>query len=134
MEKQTAVDSLKESIRVLEIRQIEEGVLFKEQFKLTIESLKPVNLLKSSFKEMIGSVELKNGLFETVISLISGYISKKMITNSKSNPFMKILGGILQFGVTSVVAQNVDNIRDFLSNLIDRFLHKEVEEISEEEV
>jgi hypothetical protein len=38
MGKQSATDSLKESIRLLEIRQAEEGKLFKEQFKVTNES------------------------------------------------------------------------------------------------
>ena len=35
MEKQSAVDSLKESIRLLEIRQAEEGQALKEQFRIT---------------------------------------------------------------------------------------------------
>jgi len=47
---------------------------------------------------------------------------------------MKILGAVLQFGVTSVIAQNADNIRDFLNRMIDRFLRTEPEEVPETEI
>jgi hypothetical protein len=57
-----------------------------------------------------------------------------MMVNSKSGPFMKILGAVLQFGVTSVISQNADNIREFLNRMVDRFLHTEQEEVPETEV
>jgi len=134
MEKQNAISSLKESIRLLEIKQAEEGAILKEQFAVTIESLKPINLLKTTIKELTSSVDLKSNLSETVISILAGYLTKKMMVNSKSGPFMKILGAVLQFGVTSVIAQNADNIREFLNRMIDRFIRVEPEEIPETEV
>jgi uncharacterized membrane protein YeaQ/YmgE (transglycosylase-associated protein family) len=134
MEKQNAISSLKESIRLLEIKQAEEGAILKEQFAVTIESLKPINLLKSTIKEMTSSVDLKSNLSETVISILAGYLTKKIMVNSKSGPFMKILGAVLQFGVTSVISQNADNIREFLNRIIDRFLRTKPEEVPETEV
>ncbi len=131
MTKLNAVNSLKESIRLLEIRQEEEGKIFKEHFKATFESLKFVNLIKNSLKDLTESVEVKNNLFESVVSILTGYFSKKMMVNSKSNPFKKILGLLLQFGVTSVVAKNAEAIREFFAGLVDRFLHPE-EELEEE--
>lgn len=133
MEKHSAADSLKESIRLLEIRQAEEGQILKEQFKITYESLKPVNLIKSSILELTGSSELKNNLFESIVSILTGYLTKKMMVGSTSNPFMKILGVLLQFGVTSLVAQNAENIRNLFSDLIDRFFHP-ADEVPEMEV
>jgi hypothetical protein len=134
MEKQNAISSLKESISLLEIKQAEEGAILKEQLAVTIESLKPINLLKTSIKEMTSSVDLKNNLSETIISILAGYLTKKMMVNSKSGPFIKILGSVLQFGVTSVIAQNADNIREFLNKMVDRFLRAEPEEVPETEV
>lgn len=131
MEKQSAVDSLKESIRLLEIRQAEEGQALKEQFRITFESLKPVNLIKSSINELTGSAEIKNSLFETIVSILTGYLTKKMMVSSKSNPFMKILGAVLQFGVTSLVAKNAESIRNYIMDLIDRFMNP-VDEAPEE--
>jgi hypothetical protein len=127
MAKQSAVDSLKESIRMLEIRQAEEGKILKEQFKITYESLKPVNLIKSSMKELVNSTEIKNSLFEAIVSVVSGYLTKKFIVRSKSNIFMKLLGVLLQFGVTNVVSKNSETIRTFIFDLIQRFFTAEEE-------
>lgn len=133
MAKQTAAESLKESIRLLEIQQAEEGKILKEQFKVTYESLKFVNIVKNSLKELTSSVEIKNNLFETIVSILTGYLTKKLMVSPKSNPFMKILGAVLQFGVTSLVAKNAESIRIYITELIDRFIHPE-EEVPETEV
>ena len=133
MAKQTAVESLKESIRLLEIQQAEEGKILKEQFKATYESLKLVNLVKSSLADLTNSVEIKNNLFETIVSIVTGYLSKKLMINSTSNPFKKILGVLIQLGVTNLVAKNAETIRFFITELIDRFLHPK-EEVPETEV
>jgi hypothetical protein len=131
MIKQKPVDSLRESIRLLEIKQAEEAKILKEQFSVTVESLKPVNLLKSSIKEMTSSADLKNNLFETVFSILGGYLSKKIMVNSKSGPFLKIAGAVLQFGVTTVLAQNAEKIRNYINNLIEKYLQPDPEELSE---
>lgn len=133
MAKQSAIDSLKESIRLLEIRQAEEGMALKVQFKETYESLKPLNLIKSTINDLTGSVEIKNSLFESLVSILTGYLTKKMMVSSKSNPLIKILGALLQFGVTSFVAKNAESIRNYIMNLIDRFIHPEEEEEKEVE-
>lgn len=128
MAKQNAVDSLKESIWLLEIRQAEEGKILKEQFKITYESLKLVNLIKSSMKELANSTEIKNSLFETIVSVVSGYLTQKIIVNSKSNVWMKMLGALLQFGVTNLISKNSETIRIFVTDLIERFVNPAKEE------
>jgi len=134
MAKPNPITSLKESIRLLEIRQAEEGVILKEQFKETFESLKPFNLIKSSLKELTGSSEIKNNLFETVVSILTGYLTKKITINSKGGPLMKIVGVLLQFGVTRLVSKNAEKIRILLGDLIERFFNPIEEEIPETEV
>ena len=128
MAKQNAVDSLKESIRILEIRQTEEGRQLNAQLKITYESLKPINLIKNSVKELAESFEIKNNLFETVISIVSGYLTQKFIVNSKSNIFVKLLGILMQYGVTNLVSKNAETVRSFISDLIEKFLHRTDEE------
>lgn len=124
-----AVDSLKESIRLLEIRQAHEKNILNEQFRITTESLRPINLIKSSMKEFTGSLDYKTSLLETVISLGSGYLTRKFIVSPKSNILMKMVGVVLQFGVTNLVSKNSEGVRHFLSNLIEMFTsHPEEEE------
>jgi hypothetical protein len=132
MTKQTAKETLKESIRLLEIRQAEEGEQLKEQFKITYESLKLVNLVKSSLKELTDSVEIKNNLFESIVSVFTGYITKKLMISSNGNVFKKILGLVVQLGVTNLVAKNAEIIRIYITEFIDRFLHPQ-EKVSETE-
>ena len=127
MEKQTAAEALKESIRLLEIRQEQEGEELKAQFKATYESLKLINIVKSSIKDITESVEIKNSLFESIVSVLSGYVTKKLMISSKSNPFMKIVGLVLQFGVTNLVAKNAEVIRAYITELIDKFIHPKEE-------
>jgi hypothetical protein len=121
MANQHAVESLRELIRILEIKQAEEGKILKDQFKITYESLKPVNFIKNSLKELTSSSELKGNLFESVTALLTGFITRKILVSSKSNILTKILGLIMQFGVSSLVARNADTIRIFIADLIDRF-------------
>jgi len=45
MEKITTIADLNDAIRILELKQKFEGELLKEEFKLTVEKLKPVNLI-----------------------------------------------------------------------------------------
>ncbi|MBC8004679.1 MAG: hypothetical protein H7X84_04320 [Verrucomicrobia bacterium] len=132
MSKQSAVDSLKESIRLLELRQAEDGRLLKEQFRITYESLKPVNLIKSSILELTSSTEVKNNLFESLLAVISGYLSKNIIT-SKSNIFMKIFRIFAHFGISNLIISNAESIRIYLSNLLSSFLAPK-EEVPETEV
>jgi hypothetical protein len=128
MAKQNAVVSLKESIRLLEIRQAEEGKILKDQFRITYESLKPVNLIKNSLKELANSAEIKNSLLKTIVSLVSGYFTQKLVVSSKSNLFTKLLGVLMQFGVTNLVSKNSEIIRNFISNLIEKYLSPSEEE------
>jgi len=132
MAKQTAVESLKGSIRLLEIQQAEEGKILKEQFKATYESLKLVNIVKVSIKDLTESIEIKTSLFDSIVSVLTGYVTKKLMISSKSNPFMKIIGLIMQFGITNLVSKNAETIRTYITELIDKFMHPAEEEVEEE--
>ncbi len=132
MEKQNAVATLKESIRILEIRQAEEGQILKDHFRITYESLKPINLIKNSIKDLASSFEIKHSLLETIVSIVSGYFAQRLIVSSKNNLFKKLLGVLMQFGVNNIVLKNIDTIRIFISDLIDKFISPKEEEPEEE--
>lgn len=122
MKKPNATESLKESIRLLEIRHADEGREFKEQFKLTYESLKPANIIKNTIRDLAYSVEVKNNLFDTILSLLSGYMAKKILTDSKSGFFTRILRVFAHFGLTNIITTNSEEIRLYLANLINKLI------------
>lgn len=133
MKKPNAADSLKETIRLLEIRQAEEAKEFKEQFKLTYESLKPANIIKSTIRDLAYSVEVKNNLFDTVVSLVSNYMAKKILSDSKSGFFARIFRVLAHFGITNMITNNSEEIRIYLANIIDR-LFSSKDKVAETEV
>ena len=122
MSKITTTAELKEAIRLLEIQQKVEGALLKEQFKTTYESLKPVNLIGNTIKELIKSPDLKGDLLTTALSLGAGYLSKKAAVGNTANPLKQLLGTLLQMGVTSLVSKNSDTIKSIGSELFSRLL------------
>lgn len=124
MQKLTSASELRNAIQLLEAEQAENGHLLKEQFYLTIESLKPVNLLKSAIKDISSSPYLVDNIAGTAIGLVTGYLSKKMFIGSSGNKIKKIIGTILQFGITNVIAQNSDSIKSFGRSLLQHFFRR----------
>ncbi len=122
MAKITTPAELKEAIRLLEIEQKVQGDLLKEQFKITYESLKPVNLIGNTIKELTKLPNLKGDLLTTVLSLGAGYLSKKAAVGNTANPLKQLLGTLLQMGVTGLVSKNSDSIRSIASELFSRLL------------
>jgi len=124
MEAITTTDELRNAIQILEFdQQIREQQL-KEQVYLTIESLKPVNLIKSTLHEVASSPYLIDNILGATMGLASGYISKKLIVSGSHNIFRKLFGTILQFGVTNVVAQHSDPIKSVGQFIYQHFLKK----------
>jgi hypothetical protein len=105
MEPITSVDKLRNNIHILEFDHALKGQLLREQIYLTVESLKPVNLIKSTIHEITASPYLIENILGAVAGLITGYISKSIATGKSRNIFRNLLGAILQFGVTNVVAR-----------------------------
>lgn len=97
---------LRAAIEQLEIKQAEEEQQLKEQFRLTYESVKPINLIKSTFQEAAHSTELKNNLLNTALGLATGYVSKSIFMRLSGSPLKKLLGNALLFGVTNVISKN----------------------------
>ncbi|CAN5421605.1 hypothetical protein BH10BAC1_BH10BAC1_02290 [soil metagenome] len=124
MQTNTSIAELKESIRCLEIKQAEEGQLLKEQFKVTYESLKPINLIKSTLKEFTSVPDLKSELLNTTVGMAAGYFAKSKLIGDTESPLKKALGTLLQIGVTSVVSKNADNLKSVAQFFIKNILKK----------
>ena len=124
MQKITGTIELKEMIRILEIKQVHQEILLKEQFKNTYESLKPANLIKRKFNELITAPDLKGDLLNIVLSVAAGYFSKKVIVGTTHNPLKQLLGSLLQMTVTDVVSKNADGIKSTFGHLLTTILSK----------
>ncbi len=124
MEKITTIAELNEAIRILEIKQKFEAELIKEEFKLTVEKLKPVNLIKTALHDLTASPSFKMNVLDTTISMVAGFLTKKVMVGNTHNPIKQILGTVLQMGVTSIVSKNTTEIKAVALNLIKNFIVK----------
>jgi hypothetical protein len=119
-----SIANLKAAILLLEIKQADEKQLLREQLKITTESLKPINLIKHTLIELTTLPEIKESLLNTVIGLVTGYLSKKIVIGSTHNPIKQILGYALQLGVTGVASKNADDIKSVLGGFISKIFSK----------
>lgn len=124
MQNITSTAGLKDAIQLLEVEQGIKEQLLKDQLYLTYESLKPVNLIRNTLKEISSSPYLIDNISGTAIGLASGFLSKKIFVGASGNIIRKLIGSILQFGVTNIVARNSDIIKSVGQAIFQHFLHK----------
>ncbi len=117
----TTTDELKNAIHLLETEHTLKGQQLKEQLLLTYESLKPVNLIKGALSDVASSPYLTNNILGTTVGLASGYLSKVIIVAGSGSKIRRLLGLILQFGVTNVVAQHAGTIKSVGQSILQRF-------------
>src|SRR4051812_37270060 len=114
---------LKEAIRLLEIKQAEGELALKQQFHHVYESLKPANIIKGTLKEII-SPALNNSIADTALGMTTGYVAKKVLTGAFSNPFVKVLGILLQIGVSNIVTKHPGAIKPSGRDILNRIFRK----------
>ena len=120
---------LRESIVLLEIEQATNRVLLKEEFLITYEKLKPINLIKNKIKEVLTDPNLKSTIFNSLLGMTAGYVSKKIVVKKEDGSLKQLFGVLLQVGVTSLVSKNAESIKStgktILHNL---FAEKEIQD------
>ena len=106
MQKINSTTSLRDAIVYLEKKQFDEKEMLKEQFHLAYNSMRPINLIKSTFKEATASMNLKESVLNTSLGLASGYLSKKIFEGASRNPIKRFFGSALMFAIINLVAKN----------------------------
>jgi len=123
MKKLTAEMELKEAIQILEAEQTAKGLILKEQLYNTYETLKPINILKKTLQDVSASPYLIDNILGSAVGMTSGFLSKRIFVGTSGSLLRKLLGSILQFGVTNVVAQHTDTIKS-IGQLILQFFRR----------
>jgi hypothetical protein len=121
MQKITSTIELKNAIQLLEADNAVKGQLLKEQSYLIYESLRPVNLLKHTLQDISSSPFLIDNILSTGMGIASGFLTNKIFVGRSGNIIRNLLGTILQFGVTNVVAQHPAAVKS-IGEVIMQFL------------
>jgi hypothetical protein len=111
MQKIASAAELKNAIQLLEVEQVDKGKLLKENLYATFESFKPVNLIARTLNDIKKSPYLIENILGAAAGLVTGFYSNKLIFNPRGNKLKKLIGVMLQFGVTNLVARNQGTIR-----------------------
>ncbi len=103
---------LRAAIIQLENKQAEEAKLMKDQFLIAVESIKPINLIKSTFMEAAESGDLQDNIINSTVGLSAGYVTKVLFQKvSGGSPIKKVLGTVLMFGIKKLIARNPETVR-----------------------
>jgi len=124
MQKITSVAGLKNAIQLLEVEHQIKGQQFKEQLIFTYESFKPINVLKRSLKDIFSRSDLIENISETTFGVASGVLLNKLIVGKSGNIIRKLLGSLMQFGLTRVVSQNAELLKSLGQVLLNHLFHR----------
>jgi hypothetical protein len=124
MQKITSTDGLKNAIQLLEVKQAANRNQLKEQLYSTIDSFRPVNMLRNTLHEVSSSPDLIDNILGTVFGLATGLISNLVLKGMGSARFRKLLNPVLQSGVANFVEQHANSIRSVGEIMLLRIFRK----------
>jgi hypothetical protein len=124
MQKITSTDGLKNAIQLLEVKQDANRTQLKEQLYSTIDSFRPVNMLRNTLHEVSSSPDLIDNILGTVFGLATGLISNLVLKGMGSARFRKLLNPVLQSGVANFVEQHANSIRSVGEIMLLRIFRK----------
>lgn len=129
MQKITSTAGLKEAIQLLETEKAANGKLLKEHFVNAYESFKPASLIRSTLHDISSSPNLVENILGTALGLGAGYLSRSILPGVTAMRFGKLLGPVLQLGVTNFVSKQSGNIRSMGEVMLLRIFRKKRVEI-----
>jgi len=104
-------DNLDNTIRLLEEKKALQLVMLREQFYVTYQSLRPINFIKETIREITKTPEIKGSIEDNLIGFATGYLTKKVIIGKTMNPIKSMAGILFQIGVTNVVSKHSERIK-----------------------
>lgn len=121
MENLSATARLKEAIELLEAEKAAHLQAMRSNFFQTYEVLKPANLFENILKEFGSSSYIINNIFNIGFGLLAGFLSKRaMLIGRSGNKSAKLMGLILQLGITSLVAYAPKALKSFAQRVVTR--------------
>ena len=111
METITSSAGLKAAIQRLELEKSVNGQLLREQFSYTWTRFKPINLIRDSIHTITSSPNILEDILGATMGLVTGFVTKKIVVQGSGNILRKLLGSVLQVGVTTAVVQHSDAVK-----------------------
>lgn len=100
------------AIKKLEANKIIQEQEMVSQFRNTVETFKPVNILKSVVGDF-ASKDVISSVFKTAGSIGISLLTTKLLGSAGTSSAKKILGSLLQQTVSQTAINNVDKIKAY---------------------
>ncbi|MGA9637439.1 hypothetical protein [Flavobacterium sp.] len=81
----------------------------KDQMEVTYKSVKPSTILNDTLEDLKQFPEVKSNILQLVTSLAGGYLTKKLLIGKPKSTFKKIVGYLVQYGITNLISKKVHN-------------------------
>jgi hypothetical protein len=119
----TNSEELAEAIAALELKAAAQRRDIEETFHAVAEDLQPFNLVKNGLRSVFSS-EHKGELFNALIGLGSGLLSRKLILGKSTGFVGKTVGKAIQWGMAGLISQNAEKIKEKAGGIIDRLFKR----------
>lgn len=103
--------TLDEAISALEHKRKFQEEDLVAHFKVTKESLSPMNLLKSGIGKLGEMPDIGQGILKTIGGLGMGILSKRLFLGSSPGIIKKLLGPVFEFAVAKSTINNADKFK-----------------------
>ncbi|WP_339917398.1 hypothetical protein [Yeosuana marina] len=98
---------LESKIINLENKRSENLKELKIQFDTSYQELRPSRLLIRTLNDIKEEPKVKSNLFESLISLAGGYLSKQLLVGKSKSIIKNLLGFTLQYFTTKIISKNI---------------------------
>ena len=103
---------LKAAIALLQVDASVKKRILVEQYQTTAESLKPANLVRNAFNNIVDAPDITNRIIGTSVGLGAGILSKKILIGKSTNIFKRIFGTVIELAIAGVVSKNAEGIKE----------------------
>lgn len=119
----TDAASLKSRIAFLEQKREAEKDAITSEVKGFVESLKPINLIRSLFRSVNESPDVKSDILHGIVGMGTGFLTNKLLLGKMHGPLKKIMATILQIGITKAAVDYPETIKTKGLSILANLLH-----------
>lgn len=122
MEKISTAAGLKEAIKRLEAEKEVQGQLLNRQFYNTLETLKPINLLKGMVQDISTTPILTQNIIGTASGMATSFLFRRLMPGSTAGLLSRLFGTAIHYGVTRATAPSgiLQSMGNRIKNLFSR--------------
>lgn len=115
---------LQEAILALEQQKNADAQALRAQWDHTKHNLNPLTILKEGVKDLFSSPDVKSGALKGLLSLATGFVTRKLVVGKSGSLARKVVGTLAQTGATSLAFKGTGAIQEKGASLLSNLLKK----------